>query len=217
MRIQRLKRIITNHLAARLTLAFLFVLFGIQGVSSQTILYPRTNLLVPLMNAGLEIPIGTRWSVGVDYYYPWFFRKSNNKNCFQIDVLSVEGRYWFGDRHADDPNYREYRLLGHSVGVFAATGHYDFERNYKGHQGEYILGGVDYLYAIPICKGKFHLEFSIGIGYLYSRATHYEVYEPGGAGYRDQNFRKKIQYFGPVKANVSLVIPLKLDCKKFKL
>lgn len=28
----------------------------------------RTNLLLPLLNFGVEVPIGNRWSVGADYY-----------------------------------------------------------------------------------------------------------------------------------------------------
>ena len=172
-------------------------------------IYPRTNLLLPLMNIGVEVPIGQRWSVAADYNFPWIPRKSNHKNCFQIDGFALEGRYWLGNR-SDLP--KEKRLLGHSVGLFTMAGHYDLERNYKGHQGEYILGGVDYLYAIPIFKGKLHLEFSLGVGFLYSEATHYEVFEEGGRGYRDKDFRKKIEYFGPLKAGVALVVPFRLIC-----
>ena len=187
------------------------------GSSRYWVLALRTNLLLPLMNVGVVVPIGNRWSVGADWYYPWIPRRSNkaydgsdHKDCFQIDGLSLEGRYWLGSRHTADEANRPYRLLGHSVGLFAMGGRYDLERNYSGHQGEYILGGVDYLYAMPIFRGKMHLELSLGVGYFYSRATHYKVFEKGGRGYRDRDIRKIFEYVGPLKANVSLVVPLKL-------
>ncbi len=173
----------------------------------------RTNLLLPLLNFGAELPLGNRWSVGADWYYVWLFRSSSHKNCFQIDGLTLEGRYWLGSRHTNDPENKQYRLQGHSIGLFTMGGRYDIERNYVGHQGEYILGGVDYLYAKPIFKGKMHLELSFGVGYLYTRATRYEVYERGGKGFRDQNYRKNISYFGPLRASVALVVPLRWKAK----
>ena len=185
--------------------------------SRSWVLALRTNLLLPLMNVGVVVPIGNRWSVGADWYYPWMPRRStkaydgsDHKDCFQIDGLSLEGRYWLGSRHTADEANRPYRLLGHSVGLFAMGGRYDLEHNYSGHQGEYILGGVDYLYAMPIFRGKMHLELSLGVGYLYSRAHHYKVFEEGGRGYRDRDVRKIFEYVGPLKANVSLVVPILL-------
>lgn len=181
---------------------------------TRTLFYVRTNLLLPLLNVGVELPLGNRWSIAADWYYPWAFRKSDHKNCFQIDGLSLEGRYWFGSKHTSGVENKQYRLLGHSVGVFTMAGRYDLEHDYSGHQGEYILGGVDYLYAIPIFKKKLHLEFSFGVGFLYSWARHYNVYEEGGKAYRNKNFRKRFSYFGPLRASVSLVIPIKWTTKK---
>ena len=188
------------------------------GLSDKSVdFYLRTNLLLPLLNFGFEMAIGNRWSIGIDYYYPWFPRSSNqahkssdHKNCFQIDGLALEGRCWLGSQHTNSLENRPFRLTGHSIGLFAMGGRFDLERNYSGHQGEYILGGVDYLYAMPIFKKRMHLELSLGVGYLYSRSTHYNVNVEGGKGYRDNDVRKIFEYFGPVKANVSLVIPLRL-------
>ncbi len=168
----------------------------------------RTNLLLPLLNIGVEVPLGNRWSVAADWYYLWMFRRSSNKNCFQIDGLAIEGRYWLGNRHTNNPVNRAYRLQGHSLGLFAMGGRYDLEHYYKGHQGEYILGGIDYLYAKPIFKGKMHLELSFGVGFFYTRATRYEVHTRGGLGYRD-DYRKNVHYFGPLRASVALVMPLR--------
>jgi hypothetical protein len=186
------------------------------GVESFTVFCVRTNLLLPLMNIGFEVPLGNRWSVGADWYYPWIPRYSNkafngssHKNCYQVDGLSIEGRYWLGSKHKNDAENKRYRLTGHSIGLFTMTGRYDWEHNYRGYQGEYILGGVDYLYAKPIFKGRAYLEFALGIGYFYSKATHYQVYERAGRGHRDKDSRKIFQYFGPLKANVSLVVPIR--------
>ena len=172
--------------------------------------YLRTNLLLPLLNVGFEVPIGNRWSVAADWYYPWAFRSSSHKNCYQIDILALEGRYWFGSKHSKGEENKQYRLLGHSVSVFAMGGRYDLEHNYKGHQGEYIVGGIDYMYAKTAFKGKAHLEFYFGIGYLYTRAKRYEVFVREGKGYYNKDFRKKVTYFGPIRAGISLVFPIKM-------
>lgn len=170
----------------------------------------RTNLLLPLLNIGMEVPIGNRWSVGVDWYNFWLFRHDNHKNSTQLQFLSVEGRYWLGKKHRAGEENRQYRLQGHSVGAFVATGKYDFEHNYKGDQGEFIAGGLDYLYAMPICKGRLHLEFSLAVGFLRASAYSYHVYQPGGKGYYDdKNFREVTRYVGPLKASVALVVPLR--------
>lgn len=182
------------------------------GVEVPPVSFPlavRTNLLLPLLNVGVEMPLGNRWSVGADWYYPWQFRAGHHRNCNQALGLAVETRCWLGNSHSRGRTNIPNRLLGHSVGVFAMTGIYDFERNYKGYQGDYVLGGVDYLYARPIMRGRMRMELSLGIGFFHTKATHYEVFVEGGDGYRDKDFRKIFEYFGPLKANVSLVIPLR--------
>ena len=164
----------------------------------------RTNLLLPLLNAGAEIPLGNRLSVGADVYWPWVPRTSNHKSCTQAFAVGAEGRYWLGANRSE-----ERRLLGHSIGVFGAWGYYDWERNYAGYQGDFVAGGLDYLYAKPVFKGKMHLELSLGVGYFYTKSTHYRVYVDGGKGYRDEkDYRHKVSYFGPLKATVTLVLPL---------
>ena len=163
----------------------------------------RSNLLVPALNAGIEVPIGKHWSVGADYYFPWIWPKKDNKNCFELLAWGIEGRYWFGkNRTAFD------RLKGHSVGLYGYVGYYDFERNFHGHQGEFLNVGVDYTYAMAVGKRKsLHLEFSLGLGYIYSEARQYTVIEANGPLISDK-ITKKVGYFGPTKANISLVVPI---------
>lgn len=167
----------------------------------------RTNLLLPALNVGVEVPLGNRWSVGADWYYPWLWRKDHgagvdyNGWCVEALALNLEGRYWLGKRSLEN------RLSGHSVGLFAMAGYYDFERNYKGLQGEFVLTGIDYLYALPLGK-HVRMEFSLGLGYFYSQAREYTVYTQGGKGYKEKDMAKIIQFWGPVKGNVSLVFPI---------
>lgn len=173
--------------------------------------YLRTNLLLPLLNAGAECPLGDSWSVGADVYWPWMPRNASHKSCTQAFGVGVEGRYWLGsDRRPGS------RLLGHSVGAFGMWGYYDLGRNYTGDQGHFYAGGLDYLYAKPIFKGKMHLELSLGVGYFYSNSIHYRVYEEGGKGYHDRLYRNKRSYIGPLKASVSLVLPLQGGKSKSK-
>ena len=165
--------------------------------------YLRTNLLNPLTNFGAEYCIGNNWSVGADYYFPWMPRNKNHKNCFQLLGWSVEGRYWFGkDRTVEG------RLEGHSVGLSVASGYYDIEKSFKGNQGEYASISADYLYSLPVCKDKLHLEFTLGIGWIYSRVKPYEVYSEGGKAYK-LGYEKNFNWYGPAKAGVSLVVPIK--------
>ena len=128
----------------------------------------RTNVLaIPFANAGIEIPLGRRWSVGADIYYPWIWRPGHADGvdktgvCNELMAADVELRYWFPRKDMQAGQ----RLLGHSIGVYGAAGHYDFERNWSGLQGEFYDVGLDYLYAAPIFRGRMHLEFELGLGY----------------------------------------------------
>ena len=163
----------------------------------------RSNLLVPALNIGVEVPIGTNWSVGADYYFPWVWPKRDNKNCFELLAWGIEGRYWFGkNRTVLD------RLQGHSLGLYGYMGYYDFERNFHGHQGEFANVGLDYTYAMSVGKRKsVHFEFSLGLGFIYSQARKYTVIEANGPLISDK-ITKSVVFFGPTKANISLVVPI---------
>ena len=162
----------------------------------------RTNLLVPALNVGGELPLGNSWSVAADYYFPWFWPSQKNKNCFELLGWSVEGRYWFGrDRQPQD------RLKGHSVGLYVAGGYYDFEKNYRGMQGEFVSPGLDYTYSMAIGRQKnLHLQFTLAVGYIRSWGRTYNVYGDYGELYPDEG-TVIWDYVGPTKAAVTLVVP----------
>ena len=162
----------------------------------------RSNLLVPALNIGAEVPLGNRWSVSADYYFPWIWPSKTNRNCFELLGWSLEGRYWFGrNRTAAD------RLKGHSIGLYGAGGYYDFERDYKGQQGEFASTGLDYTYSMPVGRAKrVNLEFTLAVGYIRSWGTNYTVPGPFGELY-PQDGTILFDYFGPTKAAVSIVVP----------
>ena len=162
----------------------------------------RTNLLVPALNVGAELPLGNSWSVAADYYFPWFWPSQKNKNCFEFLGGSIEARYWFGrDRKPQD------RLKGHSIGAYFAGGYYDFERNYRGMQGEFLSPGLDYTYSMAIGRQKnLHLQFTLAVGYIRSWGRTYNVYGDYGELYPDEG-TVIWDYVGPTKAAVTLVVP----------
>lgn len=165
----------------------------------------RTNFLaVPLANIGVEFPFGEHFSVGLDYYYPWIPRNAMHKDCTEMLAYGFDVRYWLGrDRDPD-----EARLLGHSFGVYAAGGHYDFERDWNGHQGTFWNVGVDWMYAVPLFHGKVHMEFEIGLGMIYSQAQPYHCLYEYTECIREPGVTRVVRWIGPTRAQVSLVVPI---------
>lgn len=177
----------------------------------KTILAFRSNLLVPALNIGLEVPIAYNWSVGFDYYYPWAVSKYNHW-CTEMLGWFIDGKYWFpGDNYTwSDDN----KLIGHAVGLYAGIGYYDYQNRKRGAQGEYLDVGVDYTYAIPIADNKLRLEFNLGLGLI---RTYYRTYQPS-SDYTDLIKDPGIKYhatniFGPTRAGVSLVWPITVKTK----
>lgn len=186
----------------------------------------RTNLLLPLLNAGVEVPLGNRFSVAADVYYPFIPRQlynsvsPANKNCFQMLGGYLEGRCYLGSRHEYGDSNRKYRLSGHHLNVVFGGCYYDYEANWKGRQGEAFALGFGYGYTLPLGNGGVMMEFDLNIGAIYNLAHPYTVYEKDGWLIRDTNERyetimtEKGFILGyPVKAGISLVIPIHEDKK----
>lgn len=178
---------------------------------TKTILAARTNLLIPGLNFGVEVPIGMNWSIGLDYYYPWAV-SAENKWCGEMLGWFIDGKYWItGDKYKWDVNSK---LKGHAVGLYAGLGYYDYQKITNGMQGEYVDFGVDYTFALPVAQDKLRLEFNLGVGFIY---TLYRPYYPSsdfedlikepGVKYRTTNF------IGPTRASVSLVYPITVPTK----
>ena len=178
----------------------------------------RTNFLaIPFTNIGVEVPLGEHWSIGADWYSPWLWRENYKFPglrhtadtdargwAFQFQAADAEVRYWFKNTRKQ-PNQR---LLGHSIGLYGALGHYDFEKDWKGHQGEFGNVGIDYLFAFPIFRGRMHMEVELGLGFIYSRNQAYECIVHGDVCYRVGEGRRIITWIGPTRAQFSLVYPI---------
>ena len=94
------------------------------------------------------------------------------------------------------------------MGAYVYGGYYDFEYDYKGHQGEFCNIGVDYMYSARIGKRNgLRMELSLGIGYIHSKAREYNVYTAGGNAFRT-GIIKNVNWIGPSKATISLVVPI---------
>lgn len=177
----------------------------------KTILAARTNMLIPGMNFGLEIPIGMNWSVGLDYYYPWAV-SANNKWCGEMLGWFIDGKYWFpGEKNRWDVDSK---LKGHAVGLYAGIGYYDYQKITNGMQGEYVDVGVDYTYSMPVAQDKLRIAFNVGLGYIwtlyrpYAPSSDYEdlIKEPGVK-------HRTTSFFGPTRASISLVYPITVPTK----
>lgn len=161
--------------------------------------YLRSNLLCTLLNVGVELPVAQHWTLAMDYYYPWKFRREDHRNCFQLLAWSAETRYWWSSVNQC--------LSGSSVGLHLLAGYYDFERNYSGKQGEFVGLGIDYGYALPIFSGRMFLEATLGFAYVFSKARPYNVLAPGGKAYR-RGYSEHIHWIGPDKLGLALVLPI---------
>lgn len=178
-------------------------------VENKMILAARTNLLVPALNVGVEVPVGYSWSVGADYYFPWWLARSN-RYCAEMLGWFVDTKYWFGkDRDEED------KLTGHALGAYAGFGYYDYQWEKSGNQGEYIDIGVDYTYAIPLAKDRLRMEFNIGLGWIHTVARHYTPTDDYTDLIKDPGIRhRKYNFFGPTRASVSLVVPIRVKVKQ---
>ena len=173
----------------------------------------RTNLLLPAMNAGIEVPLSNRMSLGADWYYPWALRRWMNgwfpsqKNCLQALAGSLELRWWLGENHDAKEGNPLYWLCGHSIGAVITGGYYDMEYDWKGEQGEFLALGVDYMYALPLGKGGVHFEFNLGAGYAVNLFRNYDVRYEGGhlIGSKPKDIRHLPV---PLRARISLVVPI---------
>lgn len=121
----------------------------------------------------------------------------------------VDTKYWFGrDRKEED------KLTGHALGAYAGFGYYDYQWERSGNQGEYIDIGVDYTYAIPVARGKLRMEFNVGLGWIHTVARHYTPTDDYTDLIKDPGIRhRKYNFFGPTRASVSLVVPIRVKVK----
>lgn len=164
----------------------------------RTVLAIKNNLLYDLAlapNLEIELPMGQRWSLNVEYKCPWWVNNRHNF-CYQLLSGGIEARYWLGNRQTRN------RLTGHFFGVYAEGGKYDFQFGKEdGCQGKYYGAvGLTYGYSYQLAR-QFAIEFSLGIGYLTTEYRKYTSYE-GDLVWKSGN---QYNFIGPTKAKISLV------------
>lgn len=182
----------------------------IQEVERKTILALKTNLLydvLTLANFSIEAPI-YKDKVSILYYhqFPWWtWGQADNEYCIRFLSIGAEARWWFKTTR---------RFNGHFLGAYAESGKYDFEFQREiCYQGEFYSTGLTYGYAMPVGK-HLNIEFSLSAGYAsaayrgYNPSSDYEIL------FRNPSKVGRVHYFGPTKAQISLVIPIKIKTKK---
>lgn len=158
-------------------------------------------LLIP--NLGVEFYLGGNYSLVANWMYAWW-KNDNSHKYWRIYGGDIAVRRWFGREAASKP------LTGHHLGLYAQTLTYDFLWNDKGYMAGEPGGnifdratfatGVEYGYSLPIAK-RLNLDFTLGVGYMWGK---YYEYKPIDNCYVWQATKKR-HFFGPTKAEVSLV------------
>lgn len=162
----------------------------------------RSNVLLPLMNIGLDIPMGRHYLMGATAYFPWLPPTRNNKYCIQALAFRLDGRFWIG---SVGQHLRVTPMTGHSIGVSAFCGKYDLEIAYEGNQGRLLGGDVDWSYAAPLGRnGHWRMTFTLAGGFVYMENRPYDVYEPGGRPTMTSDYVENRTWIGPTRVGVSV-------------
>lgn len=169
----------------------------------------KTNLLfdlLSLVNLGVELPLGDRFSIAADICFPWW-RIREKDITVQMPALSAELRYWFADRD------RLPRMTGWFAGLQAAATCYDFQfgslTGGRGVQGETIVPVALTVGYVQGINDALRIEYSLGLGYLRSDYIEYE--SVGNTAYGDIKViphpwtGRRVSGLLPSKASVSLV------------
>lgn len=154
----------------------------------------KTNLLgyaVLMPNIEIEWKFAPKWSAAFEAQGGWWSKNKAPRKVYRIATWIPEVRYW---------PIRRSKWHGMYVGLFAGGGKYDIDNGKKGHEGEGYMGGVSAGYMWPIGK---HLSLDAGLGVGYMR-LHDKSYIPVDGHFLFQ-MTKHINYFGPLRAKLSLV------------
>ena len=156
----------------------------------------KTNLLydaVVVPNLGLEFYLGRGWSIAGNWMYTWL-KDDNRYRYHRVYGGDLEVRRWL--------SYGRKPLTGHHMGVYGLLLTYDLEWGGKGYLGDRWSygGGISYGYSAPVGR-RLNLDFTLGIGYLDGEYYEYVPQE----GHYVWKATKKRRWFGPTKAEVSLV------------
>lgn len=191
----------------------------IEQKQSRTILALKTNLLYDLLmwaNVSVEAPFrirGHQFSILYQHQFPWWkWGENDNEYCNRFLSIGGEARWWFAPQYHAATTRRTERdcLTGWYVGLYGMGGKWDFEwKRDLCYQGEFWSTGLSVGYAMPIGRWA-NIEFSLSAGYANIPYQGFTPTEDYSQLIRDPEERGTWHYIGPTRAEVSLVIPLKL-------
>ena len=182
----------------------------------KTIVALKTNMLLDAataLNFAVEVPFeikGNKFSALYEHHTPWWLTK-NNKYCLQFLTYGGEARWWFAPRttSGSDSSKQRDALAGHFLGVYGWGGIADIQagRNFGCYQFDFWSTGLTYGYSMPIASWA-NLELSISAGYANIPYQHYIPTDDWQILIKDKSKAGTLHYFGPTKAEISLVIPI---------
>lgn len=147
-----------------------------QGDGSSVLL--NTNALYDLAlatNIGVEVSLGSDWSVGADAWLVWLRHQRTNL-WWQNYGFDINGRYWFG------PGHDARQHIGWHAGWYGGTFTYDVWSG-KGYQSPDLFTtfrtGLEIGRSIDIGK-NWRLDFYGGTGLLHTRQHVYRQNFTGG-------------------------------------
>ena len=187
---------------------------------TSTILAVKTNLLydaATLLNYSVEVPVTKHFSALLYHQFPWWtWGQNNNEYCVRFLSVGAEAKWWFlpQPRPAIGKSVKRDKLMGHYVGVYAESGKWDFQwkRSIR-TQGEHWSVGLSYGYSMPLGR-YFNMEFSLSVGYASIPYRQFVPSEDYGILWRDPEKQGRWHYFGPTKAQISLVVPIRVKVIK---
>lgn len=166
----------------------------------------KTNMLYDaalVPNLAAEFYIGKNLSIYGEWMYAWW-DSYNRHRYWRIYGGDAGLRWWFGKKAKEKP------LTGHHLGVFAGALTFDFELGDYGYMGGkpggtlwdrcLVNSGIEYGYSLPV-GSRLNIDFSVSLGYMGGK---YIKYFPFDNEYYSQK-QYKLRYFGPTKAEISLV------------
>ncbi|MDE6445198.1 MAG: DUF3575 domain-containing protein, partial [Muribaculaceae bacterium] len=172
----------------------------------------KTNLLydaLALPNLGIDFYVGKNLSVGANWVYGWWDKDSRHR-YWRAYGGDLNLRWWFGKKAHAKP------LTGHHLGLFAGVITYDFEFGGCGWMGGLpgedlwhrcnFISGIEYGYSLPVSR-RLNIDFSLAVGYIGGKMIKY-IPKDGCYEWQSTN---KVNYFGPTKAEISLVWLLGCD------
>ena len=151
----------------------------------------KTNMLYDVLavpNIGVEFYLGKNWSISGNWMYGWW-KKNSSHRYWRIYGGDLAVRYWLGKKANEKP------LTGHHIGIYGQAFTYDFEWGGKGYMGGEPGG------TLWDKTNRLNIDFTLGVGYWGGK---YYEYIPLDGHYVWQATKKR-HWFGPTKAEISLV------------